>query len=198
TLPYGAWGAELSPLYHQRSRVTASREGFVLVGLFVAALAPAFIQGMARRYAEGETDGMLMQTLIWLVGRDGQLGMGYGPILAGMGCLLLILLPLTVFLVVTLVREAPPRSVQKTDWKKGLRILKNNGPFKRLMLILLIVITGESFRNAMSVFFMQHVIQIQAHIGMMYLLYCGVGILGIPFWLILGRRIGKHNAFCVA
>ena len=33
TLPYGAWGAELSPLYHQRSRITASREGFVLIGL---------------------------------------------------------------------------------------------------------------------------------------------------------------------
>ena len=48
TLPYGAWGAELSPLYHQRSRVTASREGFVLIGLFVAALAPAIVRAMAR------------------------------------------------------------------------------------------------------------------------------------------------------
>jgi GPH family glycoside/pentoside/hexuronide:cation symporter len=198
TLPYGAWGAELSPLYHQRSRVTASREGFVLIGLFVAALAPAIVQAMARRYAEGDTDGALMQAMIWLVGRDGQLGLGYGPILAGMGWLLLILLPITVLMVVTMVREAPPRSVQKTDWKKGLRILKNNGPFKRLMLILLVVIIGESFRNAMSVFFMQHVIQIQAYIGMMYLVYFGIGILGIPFWLVLGRRIGKHHAFCVA
>ena len=198
TLPYGAWGAELSTLYHQRSRVTASREGFVLVGLFVAALAPAVVQAMGKRYAAGDTDGAFMQAMIWLVGKDGQLGLGYGPILAGMGWLLLILLPVTVLMVVTMVREAPPRSVQKTDWKKGLRVMKNNGPFKRLMLILLIVITGESFRNAMSVFFMQHVIQIQAHIGMMYLLYFGVGILGIPFWLILGRRIGKHNAFCVA
>lgn len=198
TLPYGAWGAELSPLYHQRSRVTASREGFVLVGLFVAALAPAIVQNMAARYAAGQTDGALMQMLIWLVGRDGQLGTGYGPILAGMGWLLLILLPITVLMVVSMVREAPARSVQKTDWKKGLRILKNNGPFKRLMLILLIVITGESFRNAMSVFFMQHVIQIQAYIGIMYLLYFGIGILGIPFWLILGRKIGKHHAFCVA
>lgn len=198
TLPYGAWGAELSTLYHQRSRVTASREGFVLVGLFVAALAPAVVQAMGKRYAAGDTDGAFMQAMIWLVGKDGQLGLGYGPILAGMGWLLLILLPVTVLMVVTMVREAPSRSVQKTDWKKGLRVMKNNGPFKRLMLILLIVITGESFRNAMSVFFMQHVIQIQAHIGMMYLLYFGVGILGIPFWLILGRRIGKHNAFCVA
>ena len=198
TLPYGAWGAELSPLYHQRSRVTASREGFVLVGLFVAALVPAIVQNMGARYAAGQTDGALMQALIWLVGRDGGLGTGYGPILASMGWLLLILLPVTVLLVVAMVREAPPRSVQKTDWKKGLRILKNNGPFKRLMLILLIVIIGESFRNAMSVFFMQHVIQIQAYIGVMYLLYFGIGILGIPFWLTLGRKIGKHRAFCVA
>lgn len=198
TLPYGAWGAELSTQYHQRSRVTASREGFILLGLFIAALAPALVQALGARYAAGDTDSLVMRVAVWLVGRDGELGIGYGPILASMGWLLLILLPITVLLVVTRVREAPPRSVQRTDWKKGWRVMKNNGPFKRLMLILLIVITGESFRNAMSVFFMQHVIQIQAHIGLMYLVYFGVGILGIPFWLTLGRKIGKHRAFCVA
>lgn len=198
TLPYGAWGAELSPLYHQRSRVTASREGFVLIGLFLAALAPALVQAMGAKYQAGETDGALMQTLIWMIGTDGELSTGYGPILASMAWLLIILLPLTVFMVVTRVKEAPPQSVQRTDWKQGMRVLKNNGPFKRMMLMLLIVVTGESFRNALSVFFMQHVIQIQAQIGLMYLLYFGVGILGIPFWLILGKRIGKHKAFCVA
>jgi Na+/melibiose symporter-like transporter len=198
TLPYGAWGAELSPLYHQRSRVTASREGFVLIGLFLAALAPAVVQAMGAKFQAGETDGALMQALIWMIGKDGQLGIGYGPILASMAWLLIILLPLTVFMVVTRVKEAPPQSVQKTDWKQGMRVLKNNGPFKRMILMLLIVVTGESFRNALSVFFMQHVIQIQAQIGLMYLIYFGVGILGIPFWLILGKRIGKHKAFCVA
>lgn len=198
TLPYGAWGAELSPLYHQRSRITASREGFVLIGLFLAALAPAFVQGMGARFQAGDTDGAVMQTLVWMIGKDGELGTGYGPILASMAWLLIILLPLTVFLVVTRVREAPPQSVQRTEWKQGLRVLKNNGPFKRMMLMLLIVVTGESFRNALSVFFMQHVIQIQAQIGLMYLIYFGLGILGIPFWLILGKRIGKHKAFCVA
>ena len=198
TLPYGAWGAELSPVYHQRSRVTASREGFVLVGLFIAALAPAIVQSLAARFAAGHTDGAFMNFMIWVVGSNGQLSMGYGPILASMGWMLLLMLPVTVLLVVLFVKEAPAQSVQRTEWKKGLRILKNNGPFKRMMLMLLIVITGESFRNALSVFFMQHVIQIQAQIGMMYLLYFGVGILGIPFWLVMGKRIGKHKAFCVA
>ncbi|WP_339666499.1 MFS transporter [uncultured Pseudomonas sp.] len=198
TLPYGAWGAELSSLYHQRSRVVASREGFVLIGLFLAALAPAIVQALGARYQAGHTDGFLMESAVWLFGRDGELGIGYGPILAVMAWLMIILLPLTVLLVVARVKEAPPQSIQRTEWKKGLRVLRNNGPFKRMILMLLIVVTGESFRNALSVFFMQHIIQIQAQIGLMYLLYFGVGILGIPFWLYLGKRIGKHRAFCVA
>ncbi|TLX58725.1 MFS transporter [Stutzerimonas nosocomialis] len=198
TLPYSAWGAELSTAYHQRSRVTASREAYVLIGLFLAALAPAIVQAFGRRFEAGDTDGALMQAMVWLLGRDGQFGIGYGPILASMAWLLILLLPLTVLLVVTRVREAPPRTVKRTDWRQGLRVLKKNGPFKIMMLVLLIVITGEAFRNALSVFFMQHVIQIQAQIGLMYLIYFGVGILGIPFWLSLGRRIGKHRAFCVA
>ncbi|GGC88432.1 MFS transporter [Halopseudomonas salina] len=198
TLPYGAWGAELSPLYHQRSRVTASREGYVLIGLFLAALAPAIIQAMAGRFAEGHTDGFFMRFIIWLLGTDGELTRGYGPILGGMAWLFIVTLPITVFLALAFVREAPSKTVQKTEWKKGLKVLKYNGPFKRMMLMLLIVVTGESFRNALSVFFMQHVLQIQSYIGLMYLIYFGIGILGIPFWLILGKKIGKHKAFCVA
>lgn len=198
TLPYGAWGAELSNLYHQRSRVVASREGFVLIGLFLAALAPALVQALGARYQAGNTDGFLMEAAVWLLGKDGELGIGYGPILAVMAWLMIILLPLTVFLVVARVKEAPAQSIQRTEWKKGLRVLKNNGPFKRMILMLLVVVTGESFRNALSVFFMQHVIQIQAQIGLMYLLYFGIGILGIPFWLYVGKRIGKHKAFCMA
>lgn len=198
TLPYGAWGAELSPLYHQRSRVVAAREGFVLVGMFLAALAPAGIQALGARYQAGYTDGWMMQTAVMMFGRNGELSTGYGPIMAAMGWMMLILLPLTVFLVVWRVKEGPAQAVQSTDWKKGLRIMKNNGPFKRMVLMLLVVVTAEAFRNALSVFFMQHVIQIQAQIGLMYLMYFGVGIVGIPFWLYLGRRIGKHRAFCSA
>ncbi|TVP90180.1 MAG: MFS transporter [Pseudomonadaceae bacterium] len=198
TLPYGAWGAELSPVYHQRSRVTASREGYVLIGLFLAALAPAIVQAMIARYAAGHTDGFFMQFIIWLLGTDGELSMGYGPILAGMAWLFILTLPITVFLALAFVKEAAPKTVETTDWKKGLKVLKYNGPFKRMMLMLLIVVTGESFRNALSVFFMQHVLQIQSYIGLMYLIYFGIGILGIPFWLILGKKIGKHKAFCVA
>lgn len=198
TLPYSAWGAELSTSYHQRSRVTAAREGYILIGLFLAALTPAIVQALGRRFERGDTEGSLMQGAIWLLGTDGQLGTGNGPILIGMAWLLIILLPLTVLLVLTRVREAPPRPAVKRDWRQGLGLLMRNGPFKRMMLVLLIVITGEAFRNALSVFFMQHVLQIRPYIGLMYLIYFGVGILGIPVWLMAGKRFGKHRAFCAA
>ena len=31
-IPYGAWGAEISPEYHQRSRIVSGREAFTLIG----------------------------------------------------------------------------------------------------------------------------------------------------------------------
>ena len=40
-LPYTAWGAELSGDYHERSRITAAREGFVVLGILFAAALPA-------------------------------------------------------------------------------------------------------------------------------------------------------------
>ena len=46
-LPHRAWGAELSGDYHQRSRVTAAREIYVLVGLMIAAAIPMIIEILA-------------------------------------------------------------------------------------------------------------------------------------------------------
>ena len=43
-LPHRAWGAELSPEYHQRSRVTAAREFYILAGLLGAAFVPMIIE----------------------------------------------------------------------------------------------------------------------------------------------------------
>lgn len=198
TLPYGAWGAELSPVYHQRSRVTAAREGFILIGLLLAAMVPAVVQHLGRRFQEGHTDGRLMEFAIWLVGTDGELTTGNAPILAALAWLMLILLPLTILLVTTTVAEPRDATREQIPWRKGLRALKNNGPLKRMLLVLLIVITGESFRSSLSFFFMEHIVEISDYIGSMYLMYFTLGILAVPLWLLLGRRIGKHRAFCVA
>ncbi|MFM8355240.1 MAG: MFS transporter, partial [Gammaproteobacteria bacterium] len=43
-LPHRAWGAELSADYHERSRITAAREFYILVGLMIAAAVPMIVE----------------------------------------------------------------------------------------------------------------------------------------------------------
>ena len=44
SIPYGAWGAEISPEYHQRSRIVSGREAFTLIGLLISALIPLGVE----------------------------------------------------------------------------------------------------------------------------------------------------------
>jgi Na+/melibiose symporter-like transporter len=78
--------------------------------------------------------------------------------------------------------------------KEGMRYLWKNGPMRRVLIIALLVIFGEAFRNAVSLFFIRDIIGIPT-IGAAYFFYFIAGLAAIPFWLWLGRRIGKHRAF---
>ena len=169
-LTYQAMGAELSPDYHQRSRVTAAREGYVLLGLIVAAFVPAVVEYM------GERDtGPVLEAMAWTIG---------------------ILMPLAVFLLVVFVREPAVEVHKSVPLIEGLRHVFRNGPLKRVLMIVLLVTFAESFRNALSVFFMRDVIGVPA-IGILYSYYFVSGLVAIPAWLMLGKQIGKHKAFAI-
>ena len=170
SLTYQAMGAELSSDYHQRSRVTAAREGYVLLGLIIAAFVPAVVEYL------GERDtGPVLEAMAWTIG---------------------ILMPLAVFLLVVFVREPAVEVHKSVPFAEGLRHVFRNGPLKRVLMIVLLVTFAESFRNALSVFFMRDVIGVPA-IGILYSYYFVSGLVAIPAWLLLGKRIGKHKAFAI-
>jgi glycoside/pentoside/hexuronide:cation symporter, GPH family len=202
-LPHRAWGAELSPDYHQRSRVTAAREFYILVGLMVAAAVPMVVEIMAD---EGVDVGAVAQ-LLWADAVSAFTGdiMGKqtvsrasltGPVLMALAWVIIGLLPLATFLVITLVKEPPPEGRERVPLKEGLRYLLRNGPMKRVLLIALLVHFGESFRNAVSLFFIRDIVGIPT-IGAAYFFYFIAALGAIPFWLWLGRAVGKHRAFMI-
>ncbi len=166
-LPYGAWGAELSPIYHQRSRVTAVREFFTLAGLWIAAAIPVVVQ----YYDGGNVE--IVEALNWAI---------------------FVTLPIAILLVLLFVKEPAHAARTKITLKEGLKLMARNGPFKRVMIIWFLVSSGEAFRNAVSLFFMREVIGVEST-GFLYLIYFTVGLAAIPFWLWLGKQIGKHRAF---
>ncbi|MEZ5596847.1 MAG: MFS transporter [Pseudomonadales bacterium] len=201
-LPHRAWAAELSTDYHQRSRVTAARELYVLVGLMVAAAVPMIVEIRADGAAVGEVFSTLWRDATGAFTGDFadrkpvSRAALTGPVLAGMAWTILLLLPVCAILVVSRVAEpvASTTARRNVPLREGLRLVLRNGPMLRVLLIAILVHFGESFRNAVSLFFIRDIVGIPT-IGAAYFFYFIAALGAIPFWLALGRRIGKHRAF---
>lgn len=171
-LPYEAWGAELSDDYAERTRVTSVRQLFSIAGLVLSTLIPAAI--LARH---GATSADVLRALAWLM---------------------TALLPLAAAVLFVGVRDPdrggePSRIAVRAGW----RLLVRNGPFKRIGLALFLGYVAETFRITITLFFARDVIGVP-NVGIIYVYYFLAGLAGVPLWLRLGNRIGKHRAFAVA
>ncbi len=164
TIPYLAWGGGLSSDYHARSVITGAREFFTLLGIVVAATAPALQPGLL------------------------------GPPMQRMALFVAVLLPAAVLALLAVVPEpaaAPPRPAPRA-W----RLILRNGPFRLLMGATLLGGIGTAVNGALVVFYLQ-----QMNLGdhkELLALFLLSAMLGVPLWVWLARRVGKHRALCYA
>lgn len=174
TIPYAAWGAELSPDYHVRTEVSSAREKFVLMGLIGAALVPFLLEQIA---------GDRIPAL---------------EVLNAFGILIVIILPIVAVVVLNRVPEPArlPGEGSVTIFR-SLKLMWKNGLFRRVLLIEVLVTGGESFRNTLSLFFMQDVIGIRLA-GTYYAIYFAMGLAAIPVWDCIAKRLGKHRSLAGA
>ncbi|WP_051068452.1 MFS transporter [Thioalkalivibrio sp. ALJ7] len=169
TLPYTAWGAELSGDYHQRSRVTAAREGFVVLGTVIAAALPAVL-GL-------EDDA--------------------GAALAALAVLLWVLMPPALFVLLWRVPERAGR-LAPVPWRAGWALLANNRPFRRLVLAWVFNGTANAIPATLFLLFITHVLEAPEHAGPLLLVYFATGILALPLWLRLARHLPKHRVWTLS
>ncbi len=179
SLPFGAWGAELSKDYHQRSKVTAWREFYYLAGLLLA----AFIPYLVETYGDGST----------------------ANVMKGLALAIIVTLPVTTITASLFVGEPAIADDKNAGSKKkkftddfisGVGVMFRNHPMRIILIISFVVTMAEAFRNALSLFFMKSVIGVEK-VGSMYFLYFIAGLIAIPLWLKLGKLWGKHRAFCL-
>jgi glycoside/pentoside/hexuronide:cation symporter, GPH family len=171
-LPYQAWGGELTQDYHGRTRVASVRQAFGLMGLIVATTLPAIV----------------LQ----------QKGATAGDVLHVLSLLMLVLLPVCGAIVFFFVPEPPPLANEKrTSFFEGLKIVAKNGPFKAIVLALFLGYVAETFRITITLFFARDAIGVP-NIGLIYVFYFITGLVAVPFWGWLAKRIGKHKALAFA
>lgn len=171
-VPYSAWGAELSTSYAGRSRIAAWRETAALVGTLIAlslqAIAPAVIGG------------------------------GESAVLASYALLVGIGLPLFTLVAVALTREPEDRSRARLRFAEGLRAMRANAAFLRLLAAFFVNGLANGLPATLFLFFVAERLGAKDLAGPFLVVYFAAGILGVPLWLALARRISKHRAWCWA
>ena len=159
---------------HISSSVRSAREGCVIVGILFAAAVPALIGGAGD--AE-RVSGRALEVLAWSMA---------------------VLLPLALVLLFAVVDEPPARRERQLTFVAGLRIALKNRPFVRLALAYLLNGIANGLPATLLLLFVQHVLAMPERVGALLLVYFLAGVVAIPFWLGLSRRIGKHRAWSLA
>ena len=171
-LPYHAWGGEMSREYAERSRITSARQVFGIAGLIASTLVPA-----------------------WVLSRPEATP---ADVLHALGLLMLVALPLGgMLLVFGVPHPEVTAAAERLDLRRSIRQLWRNPPFRRLNIVMLIGYATETFRITITLFFARDIVGV-TNIGEIYVLYFVAGLVGVPFWLWLGNRIGKHRALASA
>jgi Na+/melibiose symporter-like transporter len=169
-ISYQAYGAEISDDPVERTRVVSFREGFGLIGVFLAAALP---QILSSQY--GPREGYAIFALIFIP-------------------FILVMVTLTVWL-----SPAPQiriATVSKGAFSNMLLPLKNLR-FKSLLLVFVFNGIAASIPATLVLFFIEDVIKAPAQAAVFLIAYFAAGAAGMPLWVWLSARIGKGRAWLV-
>lgn len=185
TIAYGAWGAELSDDYNERSRITGVREIFTLLGLGIAGAIPAIVGVPQESCADGA---------VAVAGQG-----GYWNIMEVMGWTIIALVPATLALLYLTTPEPPIREMKHISLWKGARIAATNWPFMQLFLVTAAVRMGSRAVEGLLTFYLVSVAMFteqQASTAVLALLV--PAIVFAPVWIWAGRAWTKHRALAIA
>lgn len=169
-LPYTTLGAELSTDYDERSRITAWREGFFVLGTLVAIVLPI----VARRTSGIDGSG-----------------------LEALAVFLVLALPVATYILLRQISEGGLTPQPATNWREGARLLVANGPFRRLLAAYLLNGAANGLPAALFMFFVISILGAsQLTAGIFLVIYFLAGVVGLPVWLRIGRRWSKHRLWC--
>ncbi|MCP5182725.1 MAG: MFS transporter [Pseudomonadales bacterium] len=172
-IPYYAWGAELSPDYQERSRITGARAMAGVFGSFAAQAVPA------------------LALLLFGIG-------GSAAVLQIVGTTMLVLMPLCVVLTLSMTPDAQIAIKSTVPVLKGLGIMLRNRPFLLLVVAFTLGSIGLSITTPLYIFFIADVLHAEAKAIFMLAFFYLTNLGAVPFWVWLANRIGKHRAYMSA
>ncbi|MFN7495914.1 MAG: MFS transporter [Hyphomonadaceae bacterium] len=171
--PYKAWGAELSRTYMGRARVAGWREGF---GSLSGLLALILIFIMQQSGSEGLSDTMFAMAVAFVIG-----------------------MPILFAITLTLVPEPPIEDlhIQPPTLKESFKVIGENKPFMMILGGLGVLMAGGIIGATLHIIVMEKYFDARKLFPIILGSESIAGILSIPLWLWLAKRVGKHRAMAI-
>ncbi len=176
-LPHAALGPELTLDYHERSTLFSVREGFALVGTLVAAVVPGI-----------------------LIAKMGDERRAFAYMALAYATLMVVL----YWLLVIRVRERPDFVARKSNpLVPGVRRSLRNRPFSVLFLCYVVASIPGAIPGLLMPYFSRYVLNpppvdagvAQSWLSIFLAAYFLSGLVCLPLWLMLAKRVGKLNAW---
>jgi len=171
-IPFYAWSGELSPDYHERTRITTYQTVVGSVSLFVILLLPALGDWIApgdplfKLHAMGAAVLLPLLPATWLAMRA---------------------FPDTI--------EPPARKPrEKLDWREAWRAVMAEKAIFKVMLADFAIVFAQGVRGGLFLFYVGFVLGRPDLAASMFLFQFVFGMLAAPLWQAIARRIGKHKA----
>ncbi len=174
-VPFESLGPEITFDYHERTSLFGMRDGFLIAGTLMAASSPALVEWAFNLTSDPEGE---RAKFFWIAAL-------YAPLLIG-----------SCWWCAVAIKEK--KSAQKpknpTGIWMGLGYVTRNRPFIILLVSYTIASIGSNLPATLILYYVEYVLQSQLADAFL-LLYFVTGILFLPGWIMLSRRIGKKAAW---
>lgn len=163
------WGSTLSHDYHDRSRIFSWWMAAQVLGMILVLLLAAIVGG----------------------GDSGRIH--------AMGWFVIVLAPLTVFVMAAAVPERERAGDRPHASLAELKALAKSPLLLRLILLDVLTSVAPGITGAMFLFYFEHRLGFNGpQASLLLLIYFVAGFAAAPLWIGLARRVGKHRALAAA
>ena len=178
TVPYEALGPEITYDYHERTALFSVRDGFLILGTLVAAASPAIAEGLIEITGNTATERL---KFFWISAL-------YAPlIIAGSW--------FCVWKIKEVKRE--PEMHSNSGFFRGLSTVVRNRPFLILLAAYTISAFGSNLPATLILYYVEYVLKADGA-EMFLMIYFITGVLFLPLWIRISRRIGKKYAWLLS
>ena len=168
-IPYLSIGYDLEKNYFLRTKLSATREFFILLGLFCSLGIPMFFS---------ISNEKLLENIVFIATLFGLMGL---------------------ILFCSLIPENKRTNEKKIKFKKVIKNIKKNIYFSKIFLVLVVNNLANVFPMVLFAFFITYVLGgDDSNRQTTLFFYFLFAIIGVPFWTIISKKYGKKEVWSLS